>query len=508
MNLKSTKFIQGEKWWGGCVSDGVKMPISIDDTFSLNLYEHTTHNQTMPLFISNKGRVIWCDDGFIIDFKDGEITVESNSEIILEETNGNLQSAYKLSEKYTKPCQTIIPEVIFKVPQYNSWIELMYDQSEEEIIKYANSILENGYQPGILMIDDNWQEDYGVWEFSAKRFNDPKKMMEILNSKGFEVMLWVCPFISPDCQTFRYLEEKGFLVKDKRGGIAIKHWWNGYSAILDFTNPDACNWFQEKLDFLVTEYGVKGFKFDAGDLWHYDNENDVYFQYAPPLEQVRLYSEFSAKYEYNELRTGFKTANCALSQRLCDKGHSWGDSGVASLIPNGLMQNMLGYKYNCPDMIGGGEYKNFLDNSMTLDEELVVRYAQIAALFPIMQFSASPWRVLSNENNQLCYKAACIHLKFAEYLIDEIKVAISEKMPIMQHMAIAFPDGGYEDIDTQFMIGRTLLVAPATKKGEREKIVYLPAGKWESDLGEIHEGGCELIIQVPLERLPYFIKKS
>ena len=57
--------------------------------------------------------------------------------------------------------------------------------------------------------------------------------------------------------------------------------------------------------------------------------------------------------------------------------------------------------YTCPDMIGGGEYLNFLENSSNLDEELFVRYAQCAALMPMMQFSAAPWRVLSKENFEI-----------------------------------------------------------------------------------------------------------
>ncbi len=506
-NTRKINYIDGEFWWGGCISDGVKMPIGESDVYTCDLYSHKTHNQTMPLFISDKGRVIWCDEGFAVEFNKGLITITSHGEIKVEDTGegGNLQTAYALSERYTHTTEKILPEIMFKVPQYNSWIELMYNQGEVEILKYAKSIIDNGYKPGILMIDDNWQEDYGVWEFSTKRFTDPKSMIEKLTAMNFEVMLWVCPFVSPDSQTFRYLEEKEYLIKDKRGGVSIKQWWNGYSAIIDFTNPRACEWLKERLDYLVDFYGVKGFKFDAGDLWNYDGENDEYYEYASPLEQVRLYSEFAANYEYNELRTGYKTANLLLSQRLCDKTHTWGDTGIASLIPNGLLQNLMGYRYNCPDMIGGGEYKNFLAESMVLDEELVVRYAQIAAFFPIMQFSASPWRVLSKENSRYCYEAAELHLKFSDYIIEEIKVAIENNQPLMKHMTLQFPGEGYEKVDEQYMLGRRVLVAPVTRKGETVKTVYIPAGRWRSDKGELFEGPCKISMHAPLCRLPYFV---
>eukprot|EP00951_Prasinocladus_malaysianus_P025381 scaffold222419_cov31-Prasinocladus_malaysianus.AAC.2 len=73
-----------------------------------------------------------------------------------------------------------------------------------------------------------------------------------------------------------------------------------------------------------------------------------------------------------------------LAQRLCDKNHAWDESGLASLIPNGLAQGLAGYAFGCPDMIGGGQYSDFyelgtLRPRLDIDQELFVRYAQAAA---------------------------------------------------------------------------------------------------------------------------------
>ncbi|MCG8514154.1 MAG: hypothetical protein MI740_08435, partial [Halanaerobiales bacterium] len=96
---------------------------------------------------------------------------------------------------------------------YNTWIELMYDQNQEDILKYAHDIIDNGFPPGVLMIDDNWQEDYGKWDFYPSRFSNPKAMMDELHNLGFKVMMWVCPFVSPDCDVYRDLASKGaFLI--------------------------------------------------------------------------------------------------------------------------------------------------------------------------------------------------------------------------------------------------------------------------------------------------------
>ena len=92
----------------------------------------------------------------------------------------------------------------------------------------------------------------------------------------------------------------------------------------------------------------------------------------------------------------------ALVERLRDKNHSWND--LQKLVPNMLLEGLMGYPFCCPDMIGGGEYKSFLTGS-TIDQELVVRSAQCHALMPMMQFSVAPWRVLDPAHLKAVRKA-------------------------------------------------------------------------------------------------------
>ena len=77
-------------------------------------------------------------------------------------------------------------------------------------------------------------------------------------------------------------------------------------------------------------------------------------------------------------------------QRLCDKHHSWKENGVGGLIPGTLIQGLTGHPFGSPDMIGGGEYLSFWeDYEKKFEPELFVRYCEVAALTPVMQFSAA-----------------------------------------------------------------------------------------------------------------------
>jgi len=503
----------GEYWWAGISSLGHQTPYDVNSTVTIDMWGDNRGNQAQPLLLSSKGRYVWSEDPIKYDFNKGQITVTVKDGKILNGTSGNnLRTAFEYAAKNFFPSNGLIPDpLLFTHPQYNTWIELMYDQNEEDILKYAQSILDNGYAPGVLMIDDNWQENYGIWEFSPRRFKDPKGMMKKLHAMGFKVMLWVCPFVSPDSEVFRALQKQRLLLldtdktqdvlwADTKNKAAIIRWWNGASACLDLSNPKAQQWFKEKLDHLVNEYGVDGFKFDAGDARFY-YEDVVSFNVKIPNDHTAHFAELGLHYPLNEYRAAWKMAGLPLAQRLRDKTHRWDD--LQKLIPDLMSQSVMGYAYTCPDMIGGGEYQSFL-NGATIDEELVVRSAQVHALMPMMQFSVAPWRVLSKDNAAICQKMSKLHEEFGSHILNLAKEASKAGEPIVKPMELAFSGNGYELIKDQFVLGNNIIVAPVTEKGARSRKVILPIGDWIAEDGMKYKGGKTIEVSVPLERLPYF----
>lgn len=508
-----TKIIPVEKqenWYGGAVNKGSVMPFQ--NGFSMNLYGNNEGNQASPLLLSTNGRYIWSEKPFEFSIKADTLIINSLNEIKVQKAGNTLREAYLAVSKNSFPASGKMPDTsLFTSPQYNTWIELLYNQNQNDILKYAHSIINNGFPAGVLMIDDNWAPYYGKFEFRKDRFADPKKMIRELHQLGFKVMVWVCPFISPDTEVFRLLQkEKKLLLKNNKNGslnwqnatdASIIKWWNGYSAEVDFTNPAAIEWYDRQLAYMQSEYGVDGFKLDAGDMEYYPSDAVSYVK-ADPNEQSEAWGAIGLKFPLNEYRAMWKRGGQPLAERLRDKAHTWED--LQTLVPNLTAAGLLGYSFTCPDMIGGGEFTSFIDNAK-LDQDLFVRSAQIHSLMPMMQFSASPWRLLDSIHFAAVKKAVALREKFTPYILKLAKQSALTGEPIVRSMEYEFPKQGFAKCRDQFMLGDKIMVAPVVIKSFKRYVVF-PKGKWKNESGKVFKGPAAKNIDADINQLLWFEK--
>jgi alpha-glucosidase len=155
-----------------------------------------------------------------------------------------------------------------------------------------------------------------------------------------------------------------------------------------------------------------------------------------------------------------------------------------------------------PSMIGGGEFASFLDRA-TIDQDLIVRSTQIHALAPMMQFSVAPWRVLDTAHLAAVKQAVALRMRFTPRILELAEAGAATGEPILRPLAYGFPDGGYENVKDQFLMGDDLLVAPMVTKGAA-RTVQIPPGTWKADDGTLITGPIQQTFAVPLGRLLYF----
>ena len=522
---QTVKMTAGENWWGAANFFGTKMPFTEKTDLKIDLRKDNYHNQCASLLLSDRGRVIWADAQALFTLKNGEITVESDSEIVVTKGGDSLPEAYRFAMRKWFPASGKMPDpLFFSAPQINTWIELTYHQNEKDILGYAKTMVDNGVPAGVLMIDDTWQAGYGDWRFEPTRFKDPKGMMDKLHAMGYKVMLWMCPYVGMDLPSFRrvawgtnpddvrgYPVKGGFLAeKGKRpvanGRVEAKacRWWNGYSAFLDFSHPNANAWFTEVLDGLVRDFGVDGFKLDGADLTAYNLKTcEALDPKATNGSLNNGYAAYALKYPFCEIRNLWRLQQMPVVVRLHDKPHTW--EALRRITADMIAAGVIGQPFICPDMVGGGEWTAFIPGS-PFEPDLFVRSAQIHALCPMMQFSASPWRVLDAEKQQIVRDTVALRQKFAPMFVELAKKAATDGEPILRGLEYNYPNQGYASVIDEFMMGTDLLVAPQMEKNATTRDVVIPPGTWKADDGTTVVGPKTITVKTPLARLPHFVR--
>ena len=506
----------GEYWWGGTAARP-ECPLSE----SSPRYEHDftldCDNQTMPLYVSSMGRYIWSDHPFRAVAEKGVFALDGQ-DIGLYDAGSTLRDAYRAAQAARFPCDKVsMKDAFFKTAQYNTWMEFNYFPTQEGVLEYARRWLDSGYAPGIFIIDEGWHKRYGEWRFDEARFPDPKGMIEALHEMGFVVLLWVVPFVSADGFHFTHsrteiLSEnpetaKNLYMRNSSGGVALTEWWNGFSALLNLDNPTDARFLDAQLQRLMEEYGVDGFKFDGGTPVIYSEKrivNGPLRMSLSPHELNQAWNRFGRKYPFHEYKDTYKGGGINCIQRLRDKHHTWDDLGIRALIPCAFTCGLIGHPFICPDMIGGGEWKfNYLPG-FHVDEELFVRMAQCSALFPMMQFSWAPWRLLSDENQRICRDMANLHASLSNEILRLVRTAEITGEPILRPLEYNDPGHGYAGITDEFMLGEDILSAPVVIKGQRRRTVVFPGGLWEDAEGNRYPGHTEQALDAPLEKLNWF----
>ncbi len=518
-----TQILDDEYFWGGEVASGTDMPISKESVYNRD-FRTFAHNQFMPFFISSKGRYIWSDKSFRVWIENGYLCFEGDSDFEMYDSGNCLRDAYldvmnkHFPFKETRKDGKQLPREFFRSAQFNCWTEFDYEPTQKKVLEYAHGIIDNGFEPGILMIDEGWHTRYGQWKFDLHKFPNPKAMIEELHSLGFIVMLWITPYVTADgvdfCKATRDIfnpdyYDKQFL-RNKEGEVAIIKWWNGTSAILDLRKEWDRRYLSDRLEFLMKEYGVDGFKCDGGAYECYARENIINGTPCDDHDQAELnlaWNEFGAKFKFHEYKDTFKGGGKPTIQRLCDREHTWNSYGIGALLPCAILQGLFGHPFICPDMIGGGSWTDKYLPDFKLDEELFIRMAQASALFPMMQFSLMPWKWLSKEAFGAVYDAYKLHIAFSSTIIKEVENAEKTGEPILRSLEYNDPHQGYAPITDEFMLGNDILVCPIITKGTYKKEITFPQGTWIDEDGNTYKGRSKILLDTPVDKLLWFKRK-
>ncbi len=507
-------------WFGGGFQ-GFRQPATFplnDARLSTEGFIESGVNQATPLWYSTEGVALWVrtprDFRYSVNLEragapDGLLTVEmpGASSLAYDIVVGSdIRDVVRRVVREIGFPRAAPPADYIRLPIYTTWVEYKTEVSQERVLEFAKRIRENRLPCGVLEIDDKWEAEYGDTEFVARKFPDPRRMVDELHRMGFRVTLWVHNFVSPTSRTFAAHQRDGVLMRDVSGGVGLGKWWNGVCAVWDFTNPRAVAEFRGRLLALQRRFGFDGFKFDGGDL-HRLPLGMRPAQNITPAEYADVYNrEITAHFAWNETRVGIYSQPFGIVQRLHDINSQWGRAnGLAAMIPAVTTVSLRGFQYVMPDIVGGNQYD---DDRIT--KELLVRWAQASALMPFVQFGFGPWN-FDAEAVRLAREASELHVRFAPYLIRLAREAPRSGEPIVAPLWYHSPlDAETYRVTDEYMVGPDVLVAPVVTEGAVARDIYVPAGQWRelATGGRVPGGRWLRGHPAPLDTVPVFVREG
>lgn len=385
------------------------------------------------------------------------------------------------------------------------------------------------YQPtdgsrGLRSVEIEYPED-GAWP-------DPTKMIDDIHAMGAKVILWQNPVIKdmrgePDAQEeaiWKYAIDNDLVVKDGEGDpYRVRGFWLQYGLLPDLTNKRVRAWWADLHKYLVTDMGVDGFKTDGGehawgtDLRYLDGRSGLEKNNLLPVAYAQTFHELFAdanKEGVTFSRAGFAGSSSYPTFWAGDEDSTW-DAYRAS-IRAGISASASGIFFWGWD-IGG--FSGELPSA-----ELYLRGAAMATFCPIMQFHSeynhhrnpsndrSPWNIAEQTGNP---EVLSVFRHFSEirkrlllYLAQEGEIAIEIGRPLMAGLFFDYAhDDSIWDVPYQYMLGRSLLIAPVIAEGVTSLRVYLPEGDWiDFWNGKKRTGKQWINVETPIDRIPVFIK--
>jgi alpha-D-xyloside xylohydrolase len=335
---------------------------------------------------------------------------------------------------------------------------------------------------GFHWCDFTWDE---------KTFPDPQGMLSRIKAKGLKVCVWINPYIAQRSPLFAEGRERGYLLKNPDGSVWQTDLWQAGMGIVDFSNPEAAEWYTGFLEKLIG-MGVDCFKTDFGEripetvIYHNGGDPRLYHNFYTYLYNKAVFSFLERKKGKEEFCLFARSATAG-SQRF--PVHWGGDcestfEAMAETLRGGLSLGLSGFGFWSHD-IGGFEGDP--------PPALFKRWLAFGLLSSHSRLHGSnsyrvPWNV-DEESVEVCRFFTELKQSLLPYLLGSAEEAYEKGIPLLRAMILEFPhDPVCPFLDRQYMLGSDLLVAPVFS-GDGRVEYYLPEGAWEHLLDKRKETG-------------------
>jgi alpha-glucosidase len=419
-----------------------------------------------------------------------------------------------------------------KVPAwvFGLWVDAVRGEAE---VRAVLGTLKSARVPATAV----WVEDWmGSWEDARRFWMRPlshrwdtalypglPELSARLHREGMRLLGYFCPEVAEGTDLYREAQDGGHLVTDAKGRPVVVEILGHRHGELDLTRPETRAWVGERLLEPARALGFDGWMADFGehlpvqsrlgdgtDGWTTHNRYPLLWQQTHRTFWETRRPDGDWVFFVRSATLG----SAAVAPVLWggDSDTDWDPAdGLASVVPQALSAGLLGHALFATD-IGG--YMTFgLTRPST--RELYLRWAELAALLPVMRThhgTARPrnwhWR-RDADTLRLFARMARLHILLYPYLAALAEEAAETGLPVVRPLFLHDADPTSYTLRDQYLLGPSVLVAPALKPGMRSRRVYFPEGRWISWWsGEVRTGPGWQEVPAPVGQPPLFVRSG
>lgn len=452
--------------------------------------------KNIPFYISNKGYGVFVNHPEKVSFEVGtEHTKKVGFSVPGESLDYFLINGPTMKEVLTRYTDLTGKPSLPAPWTFGLWLSTSFTTNYDEttVMSFVDGMIERGIPLSVFHFDCFWMKEFHWCDFTwdSRVFPDPKGMLGRLKDKGLKICVWINPYIGQESSLFKEGMEKGYFIKRPNGNVWQWDMWQPGMAIVDFTNPEACKWYSDKLEVLL-DMGVDSFKTDFGERIPTDV---IYYDGSDPIKMHNYYTHLYNKVVFELLERKRGKGEAVLFARSATVGGQkfpvhwggdcWSDyESMEESLRGGLSLMMSGFGYWSHD-IGGFE--------STSTPDVYKRWAAFGLLSSHSRLHGStsyrvPW-AYDEESVDVVRFFTKLKASLMPYIYKESIETSKTGVPTMRSMVLEFTeDRTCHYVDKQYMLGSSMLVAPIfNDQGIGE--YYLPKGIWTNYFtGEKVEG--------------------
>ncbi len=454
--------------------------------------------KNIPFYMSNRGYGVFVDHSGDVSFELGSEKVERvafsvQGEKLSYYVFGGDTPADVLSGYTALTGRPALPPAW----SFGLWLSTSFttNYDEETVSAFIDGMRERDIPLSVFHFDCFWMKG-GTWcdfAWDPKVFPDPEGMLRRYKEKDLRICVWINSYLGQMAPLFKEAKEKGYLLKKTDGSVWQTDMWQSGMGVIDFTNPDACAWYQGKLKALL-DMGVDAFKTDFGE--RIPVRDIAYFDGSDPTKMHNYYTYLYNKTVFECLEQARGQGEATLFARSATAGgqkfpvHWGGDCSaqyisMAETLRGGLSLALCGFGFWSHD-IGGFE--------ATGSADLYKRWCAFGLLSSHSRLHGSssyrvPWAYDEEASDVLRFFVK-LKMRLMPYLYGQAVKAHETGIPMLRPMFFAFPnDPVCETLDLQYMLGDSLLVAPVFREDHQVRF-YVPGGRWTNYItGKVYQGG-------------------